>query len=121
MIAPDGGHSTVVMTDNRIMTGSAASPLRHALQAPFTRRAWAELGYTLVTVPLACAAVAFFVPMLENGIFWALSTPVMRKFAAASRLLAHELLGEDVPPPPPVRNVDRVKVRTRDRIGRGHV
>jgi hypothetical protein len=47
-------YSTAVMTDNHIMTGS----LRRVLNAPFTRRTWAELWYTLVTVPLAVVAAA---------------------------------------------------------------
>jgi hypothetical protein len=33
------GHSTVIAYDNRSMTESAQSPLRHVIEAPFTRRA----------------------------------------------------------------------------------
>jgi hypothetical protein len=65
-IATAGGHGAAVVNDNLIMTGSAASPLRRVLRAPFTKRAWAELGYTLATLPLAFAAVTFTVAMIRE-------------------------------------------------------
>jgi signal transduction histidine kinase len=113
-IAPADGYSAAIMTDNHIMTESAASPLWRVLKAPFTKRAWSELGYTLVTLPLAIVAVAFIVPMLENGPFWALSAPGVRKFGAAARSLAWGLLGERVPPPPALQPRPLVHVRTPD-------
>jgi signal transduction histidine kinase len=113
-IATADGHGAIIMTDNHVMIESAASPLKRALKAPFTRRAWAELAYTLCSFPLAIVAVAFIVPMLENGPFWALSAPVVRKFADRSRFLAWRLLGERVPPPPPLRPIPLVRVRTPD-------
>jgi signal transduction histidine kinase len=113
-IATADGRSAAIMNDNRIMTRSAASPFWRALKAPFTRRAWAELAYTLRSFPLAIVAVAFIVPMLENGPFWSLSAPVVRKFADRSRFLAWRLLGERVPPPPPLRPIPLVRVRTPD-------
>lgn len=78
--------------DNQHMTGQAAVPLTRILKAPFTRRAWAELAYTLVTFPLALASVTFALPTLYNGILWAgpggprlppvtPATPVTRRFA----------------------------------------
>ncbi|MBV9451329.1 MAG: sensor domain-containing protein [Streptosporangiaceae bacterium] len=109
-----GGHSGAVLNDNHIMTASAASPFKGALKAPFTRRAWAELRYTLVTLPLAFAAVAYIVPMLANGLTWALSAPAVRKFGAASRLFARGLLGEDVPAPPRLRSKPGFKLETPD-------
>jgi signal transduction histidine kinase len=108
-----GGHSTVITYDNHLMTESAASPLRRVIEAPFTRRAWTELGHTLASFPLAVAAVAFIVPLLENGIFWAVSTAGVRNLGAAARHLALPL-GEEIPAPPPVRPVHRVKVPTPD-------
>ena len=63
------------MYDNHIMTGSAASPLRRLLKAPFTKRAWVELGYTLVSVPLAVAGFIFTVVRLPAGILWAATPP----------------------------------------------
>ena len=50
-IAAVGDHGAVNLNDNLIMTGSAASPLRNVLRAPFTRRAWAEVRYTLISLP----------------------------------------------------------------------
>jgi signal transduction histidine kinase len=113
-VAIAGSHSAAIMNDNRNMTESAASPFSRVLKGPFTRRAWAELAYTLRSFPLAIVAVAFIVPMLENGPFWALSAPVVRKFADRSRFLVWRLLGERVPPPPPLRPIPLVRVRTPD-------
>jgi signal transduction histidine kinase len=108
------GHGAVIMTDNHIMTGQAASPLRRVLRAPFTKLAWAELGYAIVTFPLAIVAVAYTVPMLYSGLLWAVSAPGLRKFGAASRYFARELLGEDVPGPPRLQSVVAFMVRTPD-------
>ena len=114
-----GGHSTVITYDNHIMTESAASPLRRVIEAPFTRRAWNEVGYALASLPLAIAALAFIVLFLENGILWAVSATGVRKFGAAARSLARGLLGEDIPAPPPIAPVHRVKVATRDFTAAG--
>jgi signal transduction histidine kinase len=97
------------------MTDSAA-PLRHVIEARFTRRAWSEVGYVLASLPLAFAAVAFIAATLVNGPMWALSTPAVRKLGAAARALARQLLGEDIPAPPPVSPLHRVKVVTPDAI-----
>jgi signal transduction histidine kinase len=113
-IATAGGHGGIIMTDNQIMAGRAGSSLRGVLKAPFTRRAWAELGYTLATLPLALVAVIVTVPTLLNGPLWAASAPVLRKFAAGNRSLARRLLGEDVPAPPRLRSTVRYKVLTPD-------
>jgi signal transduction histidine kinase len=112
--ASPGGHSTVITYDNHIMTESASSPLRRVIEAPFTRRAWTELGHTLASFPLAVAAVAFLVPMLENGLLWAVSTDPLRWFGAVARTLARGLLGEDIPAPPPIRPLLQTKVATPD-------
>jgi signal transduction histidine kinase len=109
-----GGHGTVITYDNHLMTESASSPLRRVIEAPFTRRAWTELGYTLASFPLALAAVAFFVPMLENGLLWAVSATPLRKLGAAARFLARELLGEDITAPLPIRPLLLTKVATPD-------
>jgi signal transduction histidine kinase len=113
-IVTASSHSVIVVGDNRIMAGPVATPLRNALRAPFTKRAWAEFAYTLVTLPLALLAFAYMVPMLENGVFIAISTPGVRKFGAAIRFLARGLLGEDVPAPPGLGSKLRFKVRTMD-------
>jgi signal transduction histidine kinase len=112
-IATAGGHNTAIMNDNHVMAGSVA-PLRRTLKAPFTRRAWAELGYTLATFPIAVAAVVYTVLMLGNGLLWAASAPGLRKFGDAARFLAREQLGEDVPAPPRLRSLQRVLVKTPD-------
>jgi signal transduction histidine kinase len=44
------------------------------------------------------------------------STPGVRKFGGASRRLARELLGEDVPAPPQLRPEPHVRVRTPDAV-----
>ncbi|MGH3279333.1 MAG: sensor domain-containing protein, partial [Trebonia sp.] len=81
-------------------------------QAPFGRRAWAEVRYTLATVPVAIAGVVYTAIMIEHGFLWALSAAGMRKLAAANRHLARELLGEDIAAPPPLGPAPIFKVRT---------
>jgi signal transduction histidine kinase len=102
------------MRDNHTMTGRAGSWLRRVLRAPFTRRTWAELAYAIVSLPLAVGALIFALPTLINGPLWAASAPGVRKLGAANRSLARTLLGEDVPPPPPLRPYPVVNVRTPD-------
>src|ERR1700732_1134207 len=91
------------ISDNHTMTEPASSPLRHILQAPFNRRAWAELAYAIISVPLAVAALVFIIPMLANGLLWGASAPGVRKFGAVTRFLATALLGEDGPAPAPLQ------------------
>jgi signal transduction histidine kinase len=109
-----GGHSTVITYDNHIMTESAASPLRRVIEAPLTRRAWSEVGHAFASFALTIAALAFIVPMLASGILWAASTTIVRKYGAVARSLARELLGEDIPTPPPVKRLLLLKVATPD-------
>jgi hypothetical protein len=108
------GHSAAYISDNHTMTGPASSPLRRILRAPFTRRTWAELAYSIASALLDVGALVFIVPMLVNGALWAASAPGVRKLGAADRFLAYALLGENVPPPPPIRPNPRVQVRTPD-------
>ena len=42
----------IIISDNLTMTGPSSSPLRRILCAPFTRRAWAELAYSVVSALL---------------------------------------------------------------------
>src|SRR6202000_1238494 len=74
------GHVAVITDDNQVMAESAGSPLRRVIEAPFTRRAWSELGYTLASAWLSVAAVAFLVPTLANGVLWGLSAGPLRRF-----------------------------------------
>jgi signal transduction histidine kinase len=83
------------------------SAVVRVLGAPFTRRAWADLGYALISPPLALAGClftgAFFThPLLLPLLPW--STFGVRRLAGASRYLARRLLGQDVPAPPPLRS-----------------
>jgi signal transduction histidine kinase len=103
-----------LISDNQTMAGPDRAPLRRILQAPFTRRAWAELAYTAVSALLAAIALIFIVPTLGNGPLWAVSAPGVRKLGAGSRGLARRLLGEDVPAPPLPRPALMFKVRTPD-------
>ncbi len=123
-----GGHITAISYDNHLMTETAraaqpaqtaASSVRRMLQAPFTRRAWAEVGYAITSFFLAVAAVTFIVPMLENGIFWAMSATPVRKLGDAARYLARVQLGEDIPAPPPLRPAHYVKVAAPDAATAG--
>jgi signal transduction histidine kinase len=113
-IAIASGHGPVVIDDNLIMAGSVATSLRNTLKAPFTKRTWVELGYTLATLPLSFAAVVYSLVTIANGPLWAASAPGLRRFGAGSRSLARGLLGEDVPAPPRPRSALRFKVRTSD-------
>jgi signal transduction histidine kinase len=96
------------------MAGVTISPVRRALTAPFTRRAWAEVGYAIVSFPLALLAFVFSLVTLHNGIFWAGSAPALRKIGSANRSLVRRMLGEDIPAPPPLRPHSYVRVRTPD-------
>ena len=108
------------MYDNLLMTGPAgtagtgASPLRRALTAPVSKRAWCEIRYTLLTLPLAAVAFVFGLVMLENGVFWAASVGPLRGLNGAVRHLARELIGEDVPAPAPLKPMYVQKVWTPD-------
>ena len=97
-----GGYGAARRTGTDVMTGPATSRLRRVLTAPFSRRAWAEFWYVLVSVPLAVAGFVFAVTTALPPLA-AVSAPGVRRFGDASRGLARELLGEDVPPPPPLR------------------
>ena len=105
------------ISDNLTMTGpdrGSSSLRRRILRAPFTRRTWAELAYSVSSLLLAVGALVFIVPTLINGPLWAASAPGVRKLGAASRFLARKLLGEDAPAPPRVRPALIFKVRTPD-------
>ena len=107
-------HGAAIMGDNHTMAGAITPSVRRALTAPFTRRAWAELGYAVVSFPLAVGAFAFSFVTLHNGIFWAGSAPVLRKLGGVNRCLVRWMLGEDIPAPEPMRLHSYVRVRTPD-------
>jgi signal transduction histidine kinase len=101
--------------DNLIMSVSAARPARHRfgrlLRAPFTRRAWTELGYTIINVPLAIVGFVVTVGTFGHPMLLITSAWPVRKLGSASRLLAGRVLGEQVPPPPPLHPRPHVHVR----------
>ncbi len=113
-LATAGGHHTAVMYDNLIMTDSPGSPLVRLLQAPFTKRTWSELGYALLSFPLAIAGFVFTVLGIANGPLLAASALGVRKFGAGSRFLAEGLLGEHVPAPPRIQPRPSVRITTSD-------
>jgi len=117
-----GGHITAISYDNHLMAevpDTIASPVRHAMVAPFSRRAWNQLGHAVTSFLLAVGAVTFIVPTLENGIFWAMSATPVRKLGDAARYLARGQLGEDIPAPPPLRPAHYVKVAAPDAATAG--
>jgi signal transduction histidine kinase len=92
-----GGHGAARMTGSDVATRPTGSVLRRVLTAPFSRRSWAELGYLLISVPLAVAGFAFTVATAVPPVLASVSAPGVRKFGDASRGLARGLLGEGVP------------------------
>jgi signal transduction histidine kinase len=101
------------MYDNLIMTGPAPrSPHRRWLTAPFSRRAWAEVRYTVVTLPLSVVSFVFALVSIANGPFWAVTAIPLRKLGGAARHLARDVITEDVPDPEPPRLMVITKVST---------
>jgi signal transduction histidine kinase len=73
-----------------------------ALQEPFTRRSWAELGYALTGLPLALGGLVSVLvplaltvpPLIVAGLpLMAVSTAGVRRLGAVARALASRLLG----------------------------
>jgi signal transduction histidine kinase len=110
------GHSTVVTYDNQLMTEQGGAPLRHAIAAPFSRRAVSEVGHALVSFPLAVSAIAIGTPMLHDGFLWAVSAPIMRWYGSVSRSLARTFLGADIGDPPPFRPSHRLRIPMADEV-----
>jgi signal transduction histidine kinase len=108
------GHDAVISYDNQVMTEQAGAPLRHAIAALFSRRAWAELGHCAVSLPVALSALVLALPMLHNGIFWAASAGIMRAYGSAARSLAHRFLGEEIADPPPYKPTYRLRIATAE-------
>ena len=108
-----------IISDNDPMSGSGDSPLVRIVMAPFTRRTWSEVGYAFASIPLLVAALIFIVPTLANGLLWGASASGVRRFGSGARTLSRRMLGQEVPPPPPIQPVPVVRVRTPDaaRLG----
>jgi signal transduction histidine kinase len=113
----------------------AGGAVRTLLGAPFTRRAWRELLYAVVGVPLGVAGFALTVPFLGAGTILTISLAgtvlglvllmtglgIARLVSVAQRTLAGGLLGERLPQLPPHRPAHgalrRVDARLRDGPG----
>jgi signal transduction histidine kinase len=112
------GEVVVVREDNRVMTESASRPgsigIRAVLRAPFTRRAWVDLGYAILNVPVAIAGFVVLMTTSWHPMLLFVSTPVARGLGTANRELANQVLGEQVPAPAPMRPKQHVYVRTPD-------
>ncbi len=112
----------VTLTAGRPGRASAGRPaggrwprLARLLREPFTRRAWAELGYVFACLPLAVAGFVFADGILVLGaalmftiaglvvgpLLIAGSSPGVRGLGSANRYLARWLLGMRVAAPPP--------------------
>jgi signal transduction histidine kinase len=85
------------------------------LRATFTLRVWADLGYVIAGLPLAMVGFAADALTFVHPVLTAVSMPAMRKLGEANRLLARQLAGERVPPPPAMRVEPHVHVRTPDQ------
>jgi signal transduction histidine kinase len=114
-----GGSEISALTgDNLSMTwparSSAASRLCRVLLAPFTRRAWAELGYAIVSFPIAIAGFFVAVVPFVHVVLLFVSTPAVRWFGTVNRRVLHRLLGEQVPAPPPMRLDPHLHVTTTE-------
>ena len=88
------------------------STLRRVLGAPFTRRAWADLGYAVISFPLAIAGFLVTVVPFSHPVLLFVSTPGARGLAAANRNLADRFLDEHIPEPPPMRPSRHVHVKS---------
>ena len=86
--------------------GSPAAPALAVARAPFTGRAWRELLFCAIEVPLGFCVLVFPIALLALPLGVALlvlAPRIARRLGAAHRRLAARLLGEDIPGPPPIR------------------
>jgi signal transduction histidine kinase len=109
--------------DNQALTGEnpvmslvaptpASSPARRMLLAPFTRRAWAEFRYAIVSLPVGIAGFAVTALTFAHPVLLVASTPVARRLGSVNRRVLRRLLGERVPPPPPMLSMPHLHVKT---------
>jgi len=101
--------------------------LASLLAGPFQRRAWAELAWLAVTVPVTAAGFAVLVPLLFAGAglaVIAIGVPLAAAVMLAARWLARlhlrlasALLGENLPPPPPARPAGGLLGWVRSALG----
>ncbi|WP_249416953.1 sensor histidine kinase [Streptomyces sp. TS71-3] len=126
------GHAATRRAGAGAGAGHMAHRVRVVLTAPWTARAWAELGYCLAGLPLALAGFVLVVVLLCLGsgllvsliggilgaLFLVLGLGLGRVLGRAHRGLARWLLGEHIPAPAPVPRAhglfSRVDTRLRD-------
>ncbi|MFD2623607.1 sensor domain-containing protein, partial [Streptomyces chumphonensis] len=85
----------------------------HVVRAPFSARAWRELGYVLTSLPVAVVVFSTLVTLVATSaglLVTFVGVPLLavtllcaRAFGAMERARARVLLGLDVPAPGPVR------------------
>src|SRR5580693_7635753 len=73
------------------------------LRAPWRRRAWTQLRYAIVSLPLAVGGFVFTIIQFVHPVLLFVCSPPVRGLGTAHRRLAARFLGEQVPPPPPMR------------------
>ncbi len=116
--AAAGSEITALTGENLSMTwvarSSATPRLRRILLAPFTRRAWAELGYAIVSFPIAVAGFFVAVVPFVHVVLLFVSTPAVRWFGSVNRRVLHRLLGEQVAAPPPMQLDPHLHVTTAE-------
>jgi signal transduction histidine kinase len=121
-VEPDRRHSrsadnlAALGGENRGMSLSAPRPaglhVGRMLRAPFSRRTWVNLRYSIISVPVAVAGFACTVLSFSHPLLVFVSTPLARGLGTVNRGLAARLLGEHVPAPPPMRIDPHVHART---------
>ncbi len=117
-VGPARGGISVLREDNRLMTVPATRPaglgIRGLLRAPFTRRAWLNQEYAILNVPAAIAGFLVLAITSWHPMLLFVSTPIARGLGSCNRWLADQVLGERIPPPPPMRPTSHVHVKTTD-------
>jgi signal transduction histidine kinase len=112
------GANRRLVADHRLVSVSAAQPgrgsVRRLLRARFTRRAWVDVGYAIISAPVGVAGFACMVVMSVHPLLLLVSTPVARGLGTVNRWLAGQILGEQVPPPPPMRTEPYVRAKSPD-------
>jgi signal transduction histidine kinase len=102
--------------ENRRVIQLARDPatpwIRRILLAPFSRRAWAEFSYAIISLPLAIAGFVTTAVTFAHPMVLFVSTPVARWFGAVNRRVVRRLLGDQVQSPPPMRWSRHLHVRT---------
>ncbi|MEW1922965.1 sensor domain-containing protein [Streptomyces sp. NPDC088360] len=131
--APTTTSVTPVHPGTATGTRGARALARAVGRAPFTRRAWAEVAYCLVAVPLGLAGGVLLAVALVLGAGFTVSVvlavlgallfvtglQLARALGAAHRRLAALFLGDETPAPPRLRPRGRLVSRLDARLWDG--